>query len=91
VFSSPPPAPVPRQTNPITILKQYLPEIRFNSILTSILGCRLHSLVRSSEWNPPLRLSNKNFVRISHLPIDVTCPIHITIVDMFMDITFGKQ
>jgi hypothetical protein len=51
--------PYPGQINPVQTLPPYCLQIHFNIILLST--------PRSSEWSLPFRLSNWNFVNISHL------------------------
>jgi hypothetical protein len=46
---------------------------------------------RSSEWSLPFRLSNQNFVLISHLPMSVTCPTHLIPLDLITLIISGEE
>lgn len=57
---SPPLVPVLIQMNPIHTLQPKFPKIYFD--------IKLASMPRSSKWSFLFRLSNQNFMRISHIP-----------------------
>jgi hypothetical protein len=52
--------------NLVHSLRPYRFKIRFNIILSSTF--------RASEWCLPLRFSNRNFIRVSNLPMSATYP-----------------
>jgi hypothetical protein len=37
-----------------------------------------------SKWSVPFRLSNTNFVQISHLPMLATCPTHLILYNLII-------
>jgi len=49
----------------------------------------LPSTPSSSKWSLPFRFSNKNIVRISHLPMRASHPAHL-ILDLITLIIFGE-
>jgi hypothetical protein len=60
-------------------------------LLTVYLNIILPSTPRSSEWSLSFSLSNQNFVRICHLPIRSTHPVHLILCWFDHLIILGKE
>jgi hypothetical protein len=65
------------------MLPQHFLKIHFNIILPSIPG--------SSKWSLSIMFPQQNPVYASTLPIRVTCPAHLNILDLITRTIFGEQ
>jgi hypothetical protein len=73
--------PILCQMNLIHTSKSYVPKIHFNIVLSS--------MPRSSKWSLPFRLSNQNFVRISHLAHASFDMLHSSYPTTSFNVTMG--
>jgi hypothetical protein len=83
VHKSPTPVPILSQMNSVQALLHCSFKIRLNIILPAV--------PRLSECCPPSRRSNKNFSHIFHLPMRVTLPAHLILLDWIILNIFDKK
>jgi hypothetical protein len=74
------PYPVTHKSSPLP--STLLPKDLFNTVLPSML--------RSSEWSLPVKLSNQNVLRIS-FPHQRYMPAHLIVFDLIILIMFGEE
>jgi hypothetical protein len=58
--------------------------------LTSILILFSHLRLCFPKWSLSFRFSKQNTVRISHIPVHVTCPVHPILLDLITLTTLGE-
>jgi hypothetical protein len=83
VHKSPPLDPILSQMNPVCPIYPCLPEVHFNVIHPP--------MPRSSQWSFAFGPPNQNPVNMSPLPMHVTCPAHLILLDLITLTVFVKE
>jgi len=75
--------PILGQINSVQTFPPYFPKIHSNITFPST--------PTFSVWSLPFRFSHQHFLFILHLPMHVTCPTHLILLDLITLIMFGKE